>query len=77
MTTKRGKSRRLQIVEIAAIDSRRRVVLLRRDETEHLVLLGSGNDLVIESDIKAETGRQATRAAEFTDNLDVESKVRT
>jgi flagellar protein FliO/FliZ len=58
-TARRGKSRRLQIVEILAIDSRRRVVLLRRDETEHLVLLGSGNDLVIESGLETPARRQA------------------
>lgn len=53
----RGKgARRLQIVEILPIDSRRRAVLLRRDETEHLVLLGSNGELVIESDIKSPSG---------------------
>lgn len=63
----RGKNRRLKIVEILAIDSRRRVVLLRRDETEHLVLLGSGSDLVIENDIKTRTEQQA----EYGDNSDI------
>lgn len=48
----RGNTRRLQIVEILPVDGRRRAVLLRRDDTEHLVLLGSGSDLLIESTIK-------------------------
>ena len=47
--TRRGKGRRLSIVEAIPIDSKRRLVLLRRDATEHLVLLGGGSDLLIES----------------------------
>jgi flagellar protein FliO/FliZ len=42
---------RLSIVEIAPIDARRRLVLLRRDDTEHLILLGQTQDLLIESGI--------------------------
>jgi flagellar protein FliO/FliZ len=45
--------RRLSVVEIVPIDARRRLVLLRRDDTEHLVLLGASQDLVIETGIKA------------------------
>ncbi len=52
-----GKGRRLGIVEVATIDARRRVVLLRRDDTEHLVLLGATNDLVIERDIPVDPAR--------------------
>ncbi|HIJ63618.1 MAG TPA: hypothetical protein HPQ04_13065 [Rhodospirillaceae bacterium] len=44
----RGK-RRLSIVETMALDGRRRLVLVRRDEAEHLLLIGGGADLVIES----------------------------
>ncbi len=52
-TISRSKgARRLQIVEILPIDSRRRAVLLRRDDTEHLVMLGSNGELVIETDIE-------------------------
>lgn len=41
--------RRLGISEILAIDARRRLVLLRRDNVEHLVLLGPTQDLLIET----------------------------
>ncbi len=44
--------RRLAIVEVAAVDAKRRLVLLRRDDTEHLVLLGAQSELLIESGIK-------------------------
>ncbi|MDD3446085.1 MAG: flagellar biosynthetic protein FliO [Zavarzinia sp.] len=46
-TLRAGK--RLAIVESLAIDPRRRLVLVRRDEEEHLLLLGPGGDLVVGS----------------------------
>lgn len=45
------KGQRLGISEYHEIDKTRRLVLVRRDETEHLVLIGGGQDLVIESGI--------------------------
>ena len=45
--------RRLGIVETAAIDGKRRLVLVRRDETEHLVLVGAEGALLIERGINA------------------------
>ena len=44
-----GRDRRLAIVEVAPIDARRRLILVRRDGVEHLLLLGGAGDLVIES----------------------------
>ncbi len=41
-------SRRLRIVEVLPLDGKRRLVLLRRDGVEHLLLLGQSSDLVIE-----------------------------
>ncbi|MEM9684619.1 MAG: hypothetical protein AAF942_15205 [Pseudomonadota bacterium] len=49
----KGAERRLAVVEVATVDARRRLVLLRRDDVEHLVLLGHNNDLLIESNIDA------------------------
>lgn len=48
-----GGKRRLAIVEVAPIDGKRRLVLLRRDSTEHLVLLGPDGALLVESGIAA------------------------
>ena len=45
-----GGRRRLSIVEVLPLDAKHRLVLLRRDEAEHLVLLGQNGDLVIERD---------------------------
>ncbi len=45
------KGMRLGIVEYCEIDQSRRLVLLRRDDVEHLVLIGGHQDLVVESRI--------------------------
>jgi Flagellar biosynthesis protein, FliO len=45
------KGSRLGISEYYEIDKTRRLVLVRRDEMEHLVLIGGSQDVVIESDI--------------------------
>lgn len=42
------RKRRLGIVEVLPIDNRRRLVLVRRDGAEHLLLIGGGADLVVE-----------------------------
>lgn len=47
--------RRLGIVEVAPLDRQRRLVLLRRDDREHLVLLGPSSDTLIETDITPAT----------------------
>ncbi|MFN4087547.1 MAG: flagellar biosynthetic protein FliO [Alphaproteobacteria bacterium] len=45
--------RRLGIVEVLPVDARRRLVLVRRDGVEHLILTGATHDLVIETRISA------------------------
>lgn len=45
--------RRLKIVEFLPIDHRRRLVLVRRDDKEHLLVLGVGGETVVESNIPA------------------------
>jgi flagellar protein FliO/FliZ len=44
-----GRRRRLAIVEVLPLDGRRRLVLLRRDAVEHLVILGPSSETVVES----------------------------
>jgi hypothetical protein len=48
-----GKNRqpRLQVLDAAAVDARRRLVLVRRDDVEHLIMIGGPTDVVIESSI--------------------------
>lgn len=46
-----GMRRRLGTVEMLGLDSRRRLVLVRRDDQEHLLLIGGTRDVVIEAGI--------------------------
>lgn len=55
------KGQRLGVSEYYEIDKTRRLVLVRRDETEHLVLIGGGQDLVIESGISLNSGMDEMR----------------
>lgn len=45
--------RRLKILEILPLDARRRAVLLRCDDREHLVILGPNSETVVESGIES------------------------
>ncbi len=49
---KKSANRRLTVVEAAPLDGRRRMILIRRDDTEHLILLGPNSETVVESGIK-------------------------
>ncbi len=44
--------RRLKMVESLPLDSRRRAVLIKRDEREHLVILGANGETVVETGIE-------------------------
>lgn len=47
-----GRRRRLSISEVLPLDGRRRVLLIKRDGVEHLVLTGgAGGDLLLEAGI--------------------------
>ena len=45
-------TRRLSVVESLPLDARHRLVLVRRDAVEHLVMLGAAGDSLIESGIE-------------------------
>ncbi len=53
--------KRLSVLEVLPLDGKRRLVLLRRDTVEHLVLLGVSGDLLIESG----AGARPASAREF------------
>jgi flagellar protein FliO/FliZ len=48
-----GGRRRLAVVEMVPIDAKRRLILLRRDQVEHLIVLGTDGATLIESGIGA------------------------
>jgi flagellar protein FliO/FliZ len=49
--TARGRQPRLAVVDSAAVDGRRRLLLIRRDNVEHLLMIGGPTDVVVESAI--------------------------
>ncbi|MGB6400864.1 MAG: flagellar biosynthetic protein FliO, partial [Bradyrhizobium sp.] len=49
--TNRGRMPRLAVIDAAAVDGRRRLVLVRRDNVEHLIMIGGPTDIVVESTI--------------------------
>jgi flagellar biogenesis protein FliO len=54
----RGRMPRLAVIDAAAVDNRRRLVLVRRDNIEHLLMIGGPTDIVVEANIvRATTAR--------------------
>ena len=50
----RGRNRRLSVVDTLALDPKRQLVIVRRDNVEHLLLVGGPQDIVVEGNIAAE-----------------------
>ena len=65
----RGRQPRLGIVDVYDLDRQRQLVLLRRDNVEHLVMLGGPNDLVVESNIVRVPVGRAPATGELTERL--------
>src|SRR6188768_265168 len=64
----RGRQPRLAVIDAATVDGRRRLVLIRRDNVEHLLMIGGPSDLVVEPNIvravsARDVPRDQTRAA--------------
>lgn len=58
----RGRQPRLAVIDAASVDGRRRLVLIRRDNVEHLMMIGGPNDLVVEPNIvRANAARDTGR----------------
>jgi flagellar protein FliO/FliZ len=63
---RRGRQPRLAVIDAASVDGSRRLVLVRRDNVEHLLLIGGPTDVVIEPNIDR-TGPAATAPAPVRD----------
>ncbi len=60
----RNRARRLDVVDAFDLDRERQLVIVRRDNTEHLLLIGGPNDLLVEAMIHrvdSAIGRPETR----------------
>jgi flagellar protein FliO/FliZ len=49
--TARGRQPRLAVIDHASVDGRRRLILVRRDNVEHLLMIGGPTDVVVEPNI--------------------------
>jgi flagellar protein FliO/FliZ len=49
--TARGRQPRLGVIDYASVDARRRLILVRRDNVEHLLMIGGPTDVVVEANI--------------------------
>src|SRR5882672_5861374 len=47
----RGRQPRLAVIDSAAVDGRRKLVIVRRDNVEHLLMIGGPSDVVVETNI--------------------------
>jgi flagellar protein FliO/FliZ len=52
MGVKMTKGRRLGVTEVQMLGPRHRLMLIRRDEVEHLVIVGPASETVVESGIR-------------------------
>jgi flagellar biogenesis protein FliO len=57
----RGRQPRLAVIDAASVDGRRRLVLIRRDNTEHLLMIGGPSDVVVETNIVRASGATGVR----------------
>ena len=46
------QKKRLRLIEALPLDGRRRLVLIERDEVQHLVILGANGETVVETGIR-------------------------
>jgi len=63
---------RLAVIDAATVDGRRRLVLIRRDNVEHLLMIGGPTDIVIEQNMVRATAREPAlaRPAAFAEQLE-------
>ncbi len=52
------RERRLAFIERVSLEGGRKLVLVRRDDVEHLVIIGGPVDVVIETGIKSEEDKE-------------------
>ncbi|WP_051213503.1 flagellar biosynthetic protein FliO [Maritalea myrionectae] len=63
----RSKLRRLAVLQSAPVDNKRQLVIIRRDDVEHLLMIGGPNDVLIESGFQSPTDTQQSVATSKLD----------
>jgi len=63
MSSNFSQKRRLALVETLALDARRRVAIIKCDDTEHLIVLGANGETIIKNDLPAKAGQPCVQLA--------------
>lgn len=61
-----GRKKRITTIEAASVDARHRLVLVRRDDVEHLLFVGPGDSFVVERGIPAPPDSAASTSSSQT-----------
>src|ERR687890_2613920 len=64
---RRTRQPRLGIVDVYDLDRQRQLILLRRDNVEHLLLVGGPNDVVVETNIVRVPGARLQHPPELAE----------
>jgi flagellar protein FliO/FliZ len=59
-----GRDRRLGVTEAVSMDGRRKLILIRRDDVEHLIMTGGPIDVVLETGISPRRAPEPSLKAE-------------
>jgi hypothetical protein len=72
----RNRKTRLAVMDATAVDSHRRLVLVRRDDVEHLILIGGPTDVVVEQNIRLVATQRRPAAEEQLQQREAAREVR-
>lgn len=73
----KNKDKRLAVIDTIAVDSKRNLILIRRDDVEHLVLVGGSQDFAVETGIPASEIQRAPINASSSANKNTSPTQRT
>lgn len=54
----KSTKKRLKLVDFLVVDAKTKMILVKRDDVEHLILVGGEKNTVVERDIKADTAKK-------------------
>ena len=71
----RGRQPRLAVIEAGPVDGRRKLVIVRRDNVEHLIMIGGPTDILIEANIvRGQAANREVAASRGTGTADTLSR---
>ena len=72
----RGRQPRLAVIDSATVDARRKLIIIRRDNVEHLLMIGGPSDVVVETNIVRAAAATTTREPGVVRNGEAETILR-